>query len=67
MSESGGGNTTHFANETGKQQKEIFDSVQIDFAQAMEVVFYAMAGVMAIAFIVALIWMPRGLVEPADE
>ena len=40
--------------------------MQVDFAQAMEIVFYAMAGVMALAFIVALLWMPRGLVEPAD-
>ena len=66
LSESGGGDAAHFAGETGKQEKEIFDSVQVDFAQAMEVVFYAMAGVMALAFIVALLWMPRGLVEPAD-
>ena len=43
--------------------------MQVDFAQAMEVVFYAMAGVMALAFVVALLWMPRGLAEPgsADE
>ena len=66
MSESSGGDQVHFAHETGKQAKEIFDSAQVDFAQAMEIVFYAMAGVMALAFVVALIWMPRGLAEPVD-
>jgi hypothetical protein len=66
LSESGGGDSAHFAGETGKQEKEIFDSVQVDFAQAMEIVFYAMAGVMALAFIVALLWMPGGLAEPGS-
>ena len=35
----------------------------------MEIVFYGMAGAMALAFIVALVTMPRGLAEPgsADE
>lgn len=66
MSESGGGDSAHFAGETGKQAKQIFNSVQLDFAQAMEVVFYAMAGVMALAFVVALITMPRGLVQPGQ-
>ena len=51
MSESSGGDSTHFAGETGKESKEIFESVQLDFAQAMEIVFYAMAGAMALAFV----------------
>ena len=66
MSESGGGNSAHFANETGKEAKEIFESVQLDFAQAMEIVFYVMAGVMALCFLVALVTMPRGLAEPGS-
>jgi len=64
MSESSGGDSTHFASETGKESKEIFDSIQLDFAQAMEIVFYGMAVAMAIAFVVALVTMPRGLVQP---
>lgn len=69
MSESGGGDSGNFAQESGKQAKEIFASVQLDFAQAMEIVFYAMAGVMALAFVIALVTMPSGLAEPgsADE
>ena len=40
-------------------------AVQHDFALASRTVFYAMAGVMAVAFVVALIWMPSGKVERA--
>lgn len=66
MSESGGGDQGNFAQESGKQAKEIFEAVQLDYAQAMQVVFYVMAGVMALAFIVALLTMPRGLTKPGS-
>jgi EmrB/QacA subfamily drug resistance transporter len=60
ISESGGGDSGNFAKESGKEAREIFDAVQLDFAQAMEVVFYVMAAVMAVAFVVALIALPSG-------
>jgi len=37
--------------------------VQTDFAEACQVVFYVMAGVMAVAFVVALVGMAAGKVE----
>lgn len=41
----------------------LFAAVQHDFALASRTVFYAMAAVMVVAFVVALIWMPAGKVE----
>ena len=43
--------------------------MQSDYALSMRVVFYTMAGVMAVAFVVALIGMPAGRVEvvPGDD
>jgi hypothetical protein len=45
----------------------IFSAVQHDFALATRTVFYAMAGVMALAFVIALIWMPPGKAAEPDE
>jgi hypothetical protein len=36
---------------------------QLDFALASRTVFYAMAGVMAVGFVVSLLAMPGGKVE----
>jgi hypothetical protein len=60
MDEAGGGNEAAFAEAVGAHGKMIFSAVQHDFALASRTVFYAMAGVMAVAFVVALIWMPSG-------
>ncbi len=62
-----GGEQSSFAEQAGSQAKEIFSAVQLDFALASRTVFYAMAGVMAVAFVVALIWMPAGKVEEIPE
>jgi hypothetical protein len=51
----------------GAKAQAIFHAVQDDFAQSTRVVFYAMAGVMVVAFIVALIGMPAGKVEEVIE
>ena len=41
--------------------------VQLAFAHAMQPVFYAMSGVLAVTFVVTLLWLPRGkLSEPSD-
>jgi EmrB/QacA subfamily drug resistance transporter len=61
------GDQSSFAEQAGAKAKEIFSAVQLDFALASRTVFYAMAGVMAVAFVVALIWMPAGKVEEIPE
>ena len=42
-------------------------TVQHDFALAVQGVFYAMAGVLLVAFLVSALAMPRGRVEAAPE
>jgi EmrB/QacA subfamily drug resistance transporter len=66
LSEAGGGNEAAFAETAGAQAKEIFSAIQYDFALSSRTVFYCMAGVMAVAFVVALIWMPSGKAPPED-
>jgi EmrB/QacA subfamily drug resistance transporter len=44
----------------------ILHDVQMAFAHSTQTVFYVMAGVMAATFLVALRWLPRGRVEPAE-
>jgi EmrB/QacA subfamily drug resistance transporter len=67
LSESGGGSETAFAEQAGAKAKEIFSAVQYDFALSSRTVFYCMAGVMAIAFLVALIWMPSGKAPDLED
>ncbi|HEY6731760.1 MAG TPA: MFS transporter [Solirubrobacterales bacterium] len=43
--------------------QKVVDSIPHDFALASRTVFYAMAGVMAVAFVIALARMPAGKVE----
>ncbi|HEU4462015.1 MAG TPA: MFS transporter [Solirubrobacterales bacterium] len=42
---------------------KVFESIPHDFALASRTVFYAMAAVMAVAFVIALVRMPAGKVE----
>ena len=42
---------------------KVAESIPHDFALATQTVFYAMAGVMAVAFVLALVAMPKGKVE----
>ncbi|MGC1851557.1 MAG: MFS transporter [Solirubrobacterales bacterium] len=67
LTEAGGGNEAAFAEGAGAQAKEIFSAVQYDFALSSRTVFYCMAGVMAVAFLVSLIWMPAGKAPDPDE
>jgi len=46
---------------------KVVNSIPHDFALATQTVFYAMAGVMAVAFVVALVSMPAGKVEQVPE
>jgi EmrB/QacA subfamily drug resistance transporter len=68
VSKAGGGDSANFAREAGAKAQEIFSAVQLDFAYATRTVFYGMAIVLAVAFVVALIGMPRGRMEaPVDD
>lgn len=70
LSESGGGEGSAFAEHAGAGAQKIFSAVQYDFALSSRTVFYGMAGAMAVAFLVALIWMPSGKapeLDAADE
>jgi EmrB/QacA subfamily drug resistance transporter len=53
------------AHGAGQQAKLLFATVPHDFALASRTVFYGMAGVMALAFVVSLAKMPAGKVEEA--
>jgi len=66
LTEAGGGNEAAFAQSAGEKAKEIFSAVQYDFALSSRTVFYGMAIAMAIAFVVALIWMPSGKAPDLD-
>jgi predicted MFS family arabinose efflux permease len=66
LTEAGGGNETAFAEGAGAKAKEIFSAVQYDFALSSRTVFYGMAIAMAVAFVVALIWMPSGKAPDLD-
>ena len=55
------------AHQAGNQAKLLFSSVPHDFALASRTVFYGMAGVMVVAFVVSLIAMPGGKVEEQVE
>jgi EmrB/QacA subfamily drug resistance transporter len=63
----GGGDSGSFAEKGGERAEEIFGAIQLDFAVASRTVFYVMAGVMAVAFVVALLALPGGKVEPDEQ
>jgi EmrB/QacA subfamily drug resistance transporter len=63
ISSSGGGDSERFASEAGGRFGDIFRAVQLDFAHSVQTVFYLMAGVMALAFVVAVLGVPHGRVE----
>jgi predicted MFS family arabinose efflux permease len=62
-----GGGGSGFAERAGSRAETLLRTVQDDFALAVQAVFYCMAGVMLIAFLVTLVAMPGGRVEPVPE
>jgi EmrB/QacA subfamily drug resistance transporter len=68
LSQSGEGNQSGgFADVSARTAQRMFEAVQHDFAQSTQTIFYAMAAVMVVAFVVALLGLPKGrtgLVEP---
>jgi EmrB/QacA subfamily drug resistance transporter len=67
VSHSGGGSASGFAERAGPRARELFETIQHDFALSSRAVFYVMAGVMAVSFIVALVGMPGGRVAAETE
>jgi len=49
------------------QPAAVVHDVQLAFAHSTQTVFYIMAGVMAVTFLVAVRWLPRGRLEHVDE
>jgi EmrB/QacA subfamily drug resistance transporter len=65
LSQSGGGHASGgLADSAGRGTRRVFEAVQHDFAEATQVVFYAMAGVMVVCYVVAHVSMPRD--KPAE-
>jgi EmrB/QacA subfamily drug resistance transporter len=62
----GSGNGSEFPSRLHGPVAKVVDSIPHDFALASRTVFYGMAVVMAIAFVVALARMPAGKVEEEE-
>ncbi|HEX2126098.1 MAG TPA: MFS transporter [Thermoleophilaceae bacterium] len=68
LSQSGGGaRPGAFGDATGRAGQRIFEAVQHDFALSTRTVFYVMAGVLVLAYVVAHLAMPAGRVETEAE
>jgi fucose permease len=63
----GSGNGSEFPSRLHGPVAKVVDSIPHDFALASRTVFYGMAVVMAIAFVVAVVGMPAGKVETEVE
>ena len=68
LSHAGSGSSGEFSQRAGRRAQEVFADVQHDFALSSRAIFYVMASVMVVCFVVALAGMPRGRVEevPGD-
>ena len=60
-----------FGEATGRAAQRAFEAVQHDFADSTQTIFYVMAGIMVVTFIVAHFWLPKdrveAIVEPSDD
>jgi fucose permease len=60
LSQSGGGSASgSFGEASGRAAQRVFEAVQHDFALSSRTVFYVMAGVMAVTYVLAHVAMPR--------
>ena len=67
ISQGSSSSSAGFAEAAGGHAQQLFAAVQHDFALASRTVFYVMAAVMALAFVIALAAMPAGKVEEQVE
>jgi len=59
-SSGGGAASSGLTQAAGSKAQQVFTAVQSDFAQSSRIVFFAMAGAMAVAAVVALVGLRRG-------
>ena len=64
LGQAGGGG---LAERGGKRAEEFLHAVQHSYALSSRTIFYAMAGVMAVCFVVSLIALPGGKMEVVEE
>jgi hypothetical protein len=55
------------AHVSPQQEQQLFATVQADFAESSQVIFYAMSGIMAVAFVVAVVGLQKGRQEGIVE
>jgi EmrB/QacA subfamily drug resistance transporter len=69
LSQSGGGSSSSFGGGQipAADQQKVFEAVQGDFAQSIQLILYCMAGVMAVAAVIALVGLQRGKQEAPVE
>jgi EmrB/QacA subfamily drug resistance transporter len=67
ISQGSSSSSAGFAEAAGGHAQQLFAAVQHDFALASRTVFYVMAAVMALAFVIALAAMPAGKVAEQVE
>ena len=63
VNHSGGGDSSSFAEHGGAAAQKVFKAIQLDYAESVQTVYYVLAGIMAFAFVVALVMMPQGKAE----
>lgn len=67
LSKSAGGDESQFPSLDSKEAEELAKDSADDFAEAQEVVLYTAAGFMGLAFVVAVITLPRGRQKQESE
>jgi EmrB/QacA subfamily drug resistance transporter len=60
ISQGSAASNSSLAEGAGGHLQHLYAAIQHDFALASRTVFYGMAAAMALAFVVALLWMPSG-------
>lgn len=64
LSQSGGGSpAAGFGDASGAAAQKVFAAVQHDFALSTQTVFYVMAGLMVVVYLMVHFWLPSGRVQ----
>jgi EmrB/QacA subfamily drug resistance transporter len=61
-----GAGDSRVPDSSGKRGEEIYAQIKTDFSDAVQLVMYVMAGVMAVVFVISLILMRRGRAEAPE-
>jgi EmrB/QacA subfamily drug resistance transporter len=65
VTSTGGGGAGDLGSHAGSQA--ILDAIHVDIAHSTQTVVWIMAGIMAAAFVVAKLWLPKGRIEMPGE